>query len=220
MTKQQLIKQFDKLQLKHGCPELNALYGGGCETNPRICLVFVNPTARNIAAAKSWTGPRYQWLGTKQVWNFLTKAGLFSASLNAQIQSKKPTDWTEQFCIEVYEEVARQGIYITNLAKCTQADARALPNEVFVAYRQLFFAELMLINPQKVVLFGNQVASVVLNKPISVGATRKQCLPLQVNGNCFDCYPVYYPVGNGFFNTPRAVEDLAWVAASAFSTWV
>jgi len=216
VTKKELQQNFDKMQTTFGSADLNAAYGGGCENNPRLCLVFVNATARNIATAKTWAGPRYQWLGTKQVWNFLTKAGLFSPDLNAQVQTLKPCEWTEAFCQTVYQEVERQGIYITNLAKCTQADARALSNDVFWAYRELLLAELMLINPQKVVLFGNQVASIVLNQSISVSAHRKQSQPLQVGKKCLKCFPVYYPVGNGFFNAAKAVEDLTWVAALAF----
>ena len=65
----------------------------------------MNPTARNIATQKTWKGVRYQWLGTKQVWNFLAKCDLFSKDLCEDINNKKPKEWTNEFCKIVYKEV-------------------------------------------------------------------------------------------------------------------
>ena len=45
-----LKKEYDKLQLKYGAKELDSIYNGGCEENPDICFVFMNPTGRNIAS--------------------------------------------------------------------------------------------------------------------------------------------------------------------------
>ena len=30
--------------------------------------------------------------------------------------------------------------------------------------------------------------------------------------NDYKCFPVYYPVGNGFFNAPKAIEDLKYIS--------
>lgn len=215
MTKEKLILEFDKLQEKFGSASRNAVYGGGCEKNPDFCLVFINPTARNIATSKDWKGIRCQWLGTKPIWSFLTGAGLFDEKLNAQIQSMKPEHWTPEFCEEVYREVEKRRVYITNLAKCTQDDARQLPNSVFMKYRDLFFEEMKMICPKKIVLFGNQVASIVLGKKISVSQCRKQCEKLEIDGKRFDCFSLFYPVGNGRFNAPKAIEDLKFLKGEA-----
>ena len=211
MTKEDLIKEFDKLQEKFGSATCNSVYGGGKDKNPDLCLVFMNPTAKNIATNKEWKGIRCQWLGTKQVWKFLADVGLFDKDLNNQIQNMKPKDWSPKFCEEVYGEVAKQGLYITNLAKCTQDDARPLPDKVFKEYRNLLLEELKMVNPKKIILFGNQVSSIVLNKKISVSECRKTSEDLVIGDKKFNCYPVYYPVGNGFFNAPKAIEDLKYI---------
>ncbi len=211
MTKKELINEFDKLQEKYGSINCNSVYGGGLEINPRLCLVFINPTARNIATNKNWKGIRCQWLGTKQVWKFLTNCGLFDKDLNNEIQIKKAKDWTPEFCEKVYNEVKNQGIYITNLAKCTQDDARTLPNYVLEDYRKLLIEEIELINPQKIILFGNQVSSIVLKEKISVSNCRKHPFELKTNKNKYNCFSVYYPVGNGLFNSPKAIEDMKFV---------
>ena len=140
--KEDLIQEFDKLQKKFGSATCNSVYGGGKDNNPDLCLVFMNPTAKNIATSKDWKGIRSQWLGTKQVWKFLTDVGLFDKDLNNQIQNMKPKNWSPKFCEEVYGEVARQKVYITNLAKCTQDDARPLPDKVFKEYRDFLLEEI------------------------------------------------------------------------------
>ena len=203
-----LVNVYDTLQKKYGDKNLNSVYGGGCIKSPKVCFVFMNPTAKNIATAKSWKGVRYQWLGTKPIWKFFNKLGLISDELNNEIQNKKAADWTNEFCIEVYNEVKNNKFYITNLAKCTQADARHLSDSVFLEYKKYLLLELEQVNPKKIVFFGNQVSSIMLNQNISVSNCRNQKFNLEINNKNFDCYAVYYPVGNGFFNVDKAIEGL------------
>ena len=202
-----LNQKYDSLQKTYGADSLNAIYGYGDIDSP-IVLVFMNPTKRNIAAEVSWAGLRAQWLGTKQVWNFLTSCGLFDTAVNNKIQSKKPQDWTYEFCEKVYNEVKKQNLWITNLAKCTQDDARPLKDEVFLQYRDLLIQELSCLNPKMIILFGNQVSSIVLEQEISVSLVRQKKFDLSLNGKTCPAYAVYYPVGNGRFNAPKAVEDI------------
>ena len=205
---EKINKQYDKLQVKYGSKQLNSVYGAGCRQNAKVALVFMNPTKRNIATDKNWNGLKAQWLGTKQIWDFLTKCDLFDENLNKQIRSKRPTDWTEEFCEKVYAEVASKGVWITNLAKCSQDDARPLPDEIFLQYRDLLKDELALVSPQKVLLFGNQVASIVLEEKVSVSLARCKKFDLDLNGNVVEGYAVFYPVGNGRFNQDKAICDI------------
>ena len=68
MTVKELNKEYDKLQYKYGAKELNSIYNGGCELNPDILFIFMNPTGRNIASYKEWNGRRSPWIGTKNIW--------------------------------------------------------------------------------------------------------------------------------------------------------
>ena len=205
---QKINERYDKLQLQYGSQDLNSVYGYGCQKETEVALVFMNPTKRNIATSKEWTGLRAQWLGTKQIWEFLWKCGLFSQEMLLKIKEKTPKDWTPTFCEEVYDEVKRNKMWITNLGKCSQDDARPLPDEVFLQYRDLLKQELSLVNPKKIIFFGNQVSSIMLKQPITVSTARQQCFHLDINGKIYDCYAVYYPVGNGRFNQPKAIEDI------------
>ena len=205
---EELTKEFDKLQTKYGSKNLDSVYGCGEKNNPRVALVFMNPTKRNIATSKSWTGLKAQWLGTKQIWDFLVKCNLFTSKINEEIKTKKPSDWTEEFCEYIYSEVKKQGVWITNLAKCTQDDARPLPDAVFLKYKDLLKKELSIVKPKKLIFFGNQVASIMLGSKVSVSLVRKKVFKLNIEDKEYESYAVYYPVGNGRFNQPKAVEDI------------
>ena len=68
-----------------------------------------------------------------------------------------------------------------------------------------------IINPKKIILFGNQVSSIVLDEKISVSEVRKQEFVRNFNGEEFKLYSVYYPVGNGFMNVDKSIEDIKWI---------
>ena len=204
----ELIEKYDKMQSKYGSKELNSVYGCGCLNNPRVALVFMNPTKRNIATDKSWKGIRAQWLGTKQIWNFLAECYLFDSNINKEIKEKKPKEWTPEFCEYVYDEISKQGLWMTNLAKCSQDDARVLPDKIFIQYKELLKEELKKVNPQKIFFFGNQVSSIMLDETITVSTTRRKKFMLDIDGEKYESYAIYYPVGNGRFNQDKAIEDI------------
>ena len=54
MKLEDLKVKYDELQQKYGAKDLDSIYNGGCENNPDICFVFMNPTGRNIASDKNW----------------------------------------------------------------------------------------------------------------------------------------------------------------------
>ena len=39
---------------KYGARELNSIYNSGCENNPDVLFIFMNPTGRNVTSLKSW----------------------------------------------------------------------------------------------------------------------------------------------------------------------
>ncbi len=211
MQLKDLEKNYDKLQKKYGAKELNSIYNGGCTKNPDICFVFMNPTGRNVASLKSWKGIRSPWLGTKNIWDLFFPLHLLDKDIYTNIKSIKGSEWSEEFSLEVYQNIEKHNIFITNLGKCTQVDARELPNSVYLEYLDLLEKEIAIIQPKVIVLFGNQVSSIVLNEKISVSKVRKQCFLKEINGQIYKFYSVYYPVGNGRFNLDKAIDDIQWI---------
>ena len=214
MKLEDLKIEYDKLQLKYGDKELDSIYSGGCSNNPDICFVFMNPTSRNIASSKSWKGLKSPWIGTKNIWSLLFRLNLLDKAIYERIRSIKGKEWTEDFASEVYDNVCKHRYFITNLGKCTQIDARPLPDSVYKKYLHLFEKEIEIINPKVIVLFGNQVSSLVLNDKISVSQCRKKLFNLDINGKKYKCYSVFYPVGNGRFNIDKSIEDISYVIKS------
>ena len=203
-----LNTEYDKLQLLYGAKELCSIYNGGCTTNPDICFVFMNPTGRNIASDPNWKGRRSPWIGTKNIWKLFYRIGLFDEDIYTDILSKRPQDWDEEFADKVYKNVEKHKCFITNLGKCTQIDARVLPNSVYTEYLDLLCKEIEIINPKVIIAFGNQVSSIILKKTISVSQCRKQYYNIAIGKQDYKLYPVYYPVGNGMMNIEKAIEDL------------
>ncbi len=210
----ELKMEYDRLQLEYGSRELDSIINGGCSDNPDICFVFMNPTGRNVAADKSWKGIKAPWLGTKNIWDLFYEVNLLDEDVYYDIKSKKPKDWTEEFSSYVYKNIENHKVFITNLGKCTQVDARPLPDSVYLKYLDLFYKEIELVNPKVVVLFGNQVSSIVLGEKISVSQCRKVRFDKIINGKEYKFYSVYYPVGNGRFNISKSIEDIKWIISN------
>ncbi len=211
MKLEDLKTEYDKLQEKYGAKELDSIYNGGCIKNPDICFVFMNPTGRNIASSKDWKGRKSPWIGTKNIWDLFHSLNLMNEDIYKKIKEIKPNDWTEKFAEEVYEDVKVHKYFITNLGKCTQLDARVLPDSVYKEYLDLLKKEIEIVNPKVIILFGNQVSSIVLDKKISVSTCRKELFKEKINNKEYKFYSVYYPIGNGIFNIDKSIEDIKWI---------
>ena len=102
-----LDKKYDELQKEYGDKSLHSIYNGGCEENPIVCFVFMNPTGRNIASYSTWKSRRSPWIGTKNIWKLFYKINLLDKPVFEKIQEIKPNDWTEDFAEEVYRNVSK-----------------------------------------------------------------------------------------------------------------
>ena len=137
MQLEDLKVEYDILQSKYGAKELDSIYNGGCTENPDICFVFMNPTGRNIASSKEWKGIKSPWIGTKNIWDLFYSLNLMDEKIYEKIKKIKGSEWTEKFAEEVYDDVKEHKYFITNLGKCTQIDARVLPDSVYEEYLNL-----------------------------------------------------------------------------------
>jgi len=184
----------------------------------------MNPTGKNISSDPQWTGIRAPRLGTKNVWKIFVAVKIISQATYEKIKSMKINDWTPEFSQALYEEIADHKVYITNLAKCTQIDARPLKDSVFKEYLQYTLQEIQEINPKYIITLGNQVSSILLGRPIKVSdyagnehelltikttpthrsTTHRSIVPLFQ----YKVYPTFYPVGQGTRNMPAAIERI------------
>lgn len=211
-----LHEKFDALHRRHGAATLCSIYGAGLAHRPAAMLVFMNPTGRNISAHPAWHGLRAPWLGTKDVWPMFAALGFLNPALVEEIRRAKSADWTDRFGRTLYRDLAAHSVFVTNLAKCTQVDARPLPDRIFRDYLELFQEEVLTVRPRRIITFGNQVSSVLLGRPVRVSAYRgAQSEKLIVSGETFAVYPVYYPVGQGKRNMPAAIRRIKKIMGKA-----
>lgn len=206
-----LEKEYDKLQLIYGDPNLHSVYNGGCSDRSDLFLIFMNPTGKNISTVESWKGIHSPWIGTKNIWSLFYKVNLLDKDIYEKIRAIKGSEWTEEFAVEVYDNVKKNNFFITNLGKCTQIDARPLKDSVYKEYLELLLKEIDIVKPKKIITFGNQVSSIILNQKISVSTCRKKEFTLEVNKEKYSVYPVFYPIGNGSFNIDKAIEDILYI---------
>lgn len=120
----------------------------------------------------------------------------------------KSGEWSNELAIKLYTALAKKKVYVTNLARCTQPDARHVPNMVFQESLPVTFREIAVVRPKVIISFGNQVSSNLLQQPIFVSKWRGKKENLHIGKNAFPVYPVYYPVGMGMQNMPKAVADI------------
>lgn len=210
----QFFPLLDKLQSCYGDTSLRAAYGAGCIKHPKICMIFMNPTARTLSTLPEWPGLRAPWIGTKNIWKLFYALKLITKADFSKTQTQKLDQWTPDFALHLYQSIAAQDVYVTSMGKCAQLDARPLPDEVFRAYLEQTYEEILLLQPQKIVTFGNQVSSILLQKKVSVsqyeGSTYED---LAIRGNLFSVYPTYYPVGLGLRNIDKAIGRVGAVMA-------
>ena len=211
MSLEELTKKYNKMQTKYGDKNLDAITFGGLSSNPDICFVFMNPTSKNIASSKEWNGPKSPWIGTKNIWDLFVATNLFDINIYNEIKSKKANEWNKEFADKVYDEVKKNKLFITNLGKCTQVDARPIQNSVYEKYLSLLEREIEIVDPKVIVLFGNQVSTVFLKEKISVSQCRKIEFIKNINGKEYKCYAIFYPIGNGRFNINKSIEDILWI---------
>ncbi len=191
--------------------QLQHILGGGEENNPKIMFVFINPTRRNIASSPEYTGPRFPFIGTKEVWRVFFNAGLFPAELMEQINHG---NWSKGLIDSVLNFLKESGFYFTNVSKCCNSNATLPDNEKILKGKKILFEEISIVNPKLIVAFGLIPIKAITVKNIKLqdyinSIRNKIDEPLESTSIFNKSYPVvpcYFPVGRG--NPKKAVEIL------------
>ena len=217
-----ILYQTEAMFVSHfGDHTLDSISGAGKIHRPRIALVFINPTHRNISTRKAWKGLKAPWIGCNNIWKLFADAGLIEHELYKEMLTYG-TDWTEEFSTHVYEHVYEKGLYITNIVKWAGLDA-ALPEKNKVKlYLPLLLDELRILKADKVVLFGQLTYDAVI-KGLGISApSYKELNESMLASNAYlgvgtdygTLIPCYFPVGQGIKNIHKAQQILEFVNIS------
>jgi len=206
-------------QQYYGDHTLDAISGAGQVKQPKLALVFINPTHRNISTNPGWNGLKAPWIGCANIWQLFAEADLIGQEINQAIQAAK-TDWTEQFALDVYSHIADQGLYITNIVKWAGLDAKLPEREKIKLYAPLLLEELHIVQPRRIIAFGQltfdgMIRELGIKTPETFGSMNELILATgeihSVQTALGEIVPCYFPVGQGIKNRAKAIELLRLV---------
>ena len=188
---------------------LMPIFGGGKIYKPKIMFVFINPTHKNTSSDPDWTGPRFPFIGTKQVWRVFYKSGLFDSSLLKIIENG---DWTENFANDVLKFLQIKSFYLTNIVKSTGEDSSLPEAKKVNLFLPLLKKEIYLVQPEYIVTFGLIPFESLTGRKIKLGEYYKKFTKTgklqfyNIENEKAKIIPCYFPVGRG--NPKRAIEIL------------
>jgi hypothetical protein len=212
----EIASKVKRLSSQHyGNHTLDAISGAGKTKSPKLALVFINPTHRNVSTRKEWTGLKAPWIGCSNIWNLFADAGLIDDSINKEIQHAK-TSWSYKFTDKVYSHVAEKNLYITNIVKWAGLDAKLPERAKIDMYLPLLIEELTLLDPQRIIAFGQLTFDALLRslelEKAKFSEMNEKTLDTNrleyVNSKIGSIVPCYFPVGQGIKNKDKAVEIL------------
>ncbi len=191
---------------------LAPILGGGKTDRPKTMLVFINPTARNTSSDPSWKGPRFPFIGTKQVWRIFHRAGLFDEELLSQINNSPA--WSVEFTKKVLNFLQASGLYITNIVKWTGKDATLPDAEKIRLFLPILEKEIEIVKPERIVTFGLIPFERLTKQKIRLNdyytdamkASKLKSYQTKFGSHAAGVIPCYFPIGRG--NPSRAVDIL------------
>ncbi|MCL5239095.1 MAG: uracil-DNA glycosylase family protein [Candidatus Marsarchaeota archaeon] len=192
--------------------KLMPILGNGETHNPRIMFVFINPTVRNISSEADWQGPRFPFIGTKQIWRIFYKADLLNQSLIDRINVS--SRWSVEFTNELLQFLKKERVYLTNIVKWTGQNAALPDSKKIKLFLPVLEREIELVNPERVVTFGAIPFTNLTKRGIklfeyyksSIREQKLRAYKLQVGSAKTEVIPCYFPIGRG--NPKRAIELL------------
>ncbi len=212
---EELLKLWENvhdLDRKFSGNNLAPIMGNGKTENPKFMFVFINPTSRNTSSNPKWQGPRFPFIGTKQIWRIFYHAGIFNSNLMQEIESG--SIWDIEFTIKVLDFLKSMDFYFTNLVKWTGKDATLPNSEKINRFLPILINEIEIVKPKYVVTFGLIPFQSLTKSTIKLGsyysetmkAKKLKIYETRIGKTAVKIIPCYFPIGRG--NPKRAVDIL------------
>ncbi len=194
---------------------LMPIVGNGKTVRPKVMFVFINPTHLNISSNPHWKGPRFPFIGTKQIWRIFYRAGMLDDSLMNQINNS--LTWSVDFTHQVLNALTSKSFYLTNIVKWTGYDATLPDARKVNLFLPVLEREIEIVQPQYIVTFGLIPFWNVTKERIKLREYYEEVLhhkrlkffETKVGTHDVKIIPCYFPVGRG--DPKRAVEILKMV---------
>ncbi len=87
--------------------KLQHIHGYGV-LNPKLMLILVNPTYRNLGSASEYQGNRFPFIGVRQFWRVLADGGLIDKKVAFNLPLR--TAWNSGHTKQVQNELVKNAI--------------------------------------------------------------------------------------------------------------
>ena len=194
---------------------LKPIFGNGKTFKPKFMFIFINPTHANISSHPDWNGPRFPFIGTKQVWKVFYNARMFDKKLLDKINNSRA--WSLKLTYEVLGFLKSKSFYLTNIVKYTERDSSLPDSRKINFFLPIIKKEIELVKPRYIVTFGKIPFECLTKRKIRLSdyyeriMKNKQLLLFEEKIRSHKVYiiPSYFPVGRG--NPKRAIEILRFL---------
>lgn len=192
---------------------LKHVWGIGQVEYPRLMLVLMSPTGRNITLQPTYLGKlRMPYAGVRSFWHVLTRAGIISSDTLKKISW---TRWNDTSTCLIIDALSHADVFLTELVKCPSNRA-IIPSKALLQHNLLWFKkEIGIIRPKAIVAFGLWVFRALTGHSLrlrdyfeTLQQGKPLAFPLLHRPKDFTCpvYPCYFPTGRG--DKSRAIECL------------
>lgn len=176
---------------------LRHIHGHGA-MEPRLMLVLVNPTYRNISSDKSYHGDRFPFIGVRHFWRVMADGGLIDAKTAEGLPVA--SGWTEKHTDAVRQELFDNKLFLTNVVKCCYPHSNYPAGEVIREHAAFLADEIRTVRPKRIVAFGGLVYKTLTGKTVKLSeywSGKPETATENISGLDTDVIPCYFPVGRG-----------------------
>ncbi len=211
-----LFREFDACgRCRRQANPLRHILGGGRCRRPRFLFLFINPTHLNISCRAGYGGKRrFPFIGVRHFFKILAQAGFIDRDVVDRIYAR---GWQTADERHIEKSLADNGVYITNVVKCTQPHPENPDQSAIKEDRPLLLREIAVVDPRYIVTFGLVPFRALTGQDLRLQAcleavrsgTYRPIRCPDIGGKDRAVLPCYFPVGRG--NQRHALEILSYI---------
>lgn len=186
----------DKNPLQH-------IYGFGA-LNPRLMLILINPTYRNLSSDPKYVGVRFPFIGVRQFWKVLADGGLIDKKIANSLPPR--SKWKNEDTVKIQKALINNKLFLTNIVKCCYAHGAYPKKEVVRDQLKILKEEIKIVSPKKIIAFGTFAFKTLTGENIKLAdcKNKSKTQTEKMSGLEIPTIPCYFPIGRG--NPKKAAE--------------
>lgn len=205
---QKLYREVDRCKFcKAEKNQLQHIHGYGM-VNPKLMLILINPTYRNLSSDPEYQGDRLPFIGVRQFWKVLADGGLINRNVAFSLPTR--SEWNNGHTGQLKKELIKNKLFLTNIVKCCYSHSVYPDKSVIENQLKLLVEEIKIVKPKMILAFGGLVYKTLTGKNIKLtdywNGSQEKVVEV-VSGLDIPVTPCYFPIGRG--NPRKAIEILS-----------